>query len=245
VATAEPRIAIIGGAETLVAEALAWMLTKGGCKVVGVYPTWRELSAAMRTCRQRPQAAIVYTDDPTAGPEAVAKIKLAHPELKILLLCEVVTPSVVRCAIAERAEGVVLTSDTVEETILALRNVLEGRAVMPAGWQSVSAEMDDPLAALSVREREILSLLASGMSNKQIAGQLTISSNTVKFHLRTIYSKLGVRNRVQAMQAVGRGVLTAPEGERPLERSLDHGGKGLENADGEGLMARSDRGTSS
>ncbi len=91
-ATAEPRIAIVGGAETLVAEALAWMLTKGGCKVVGVYPTWRELGAAMRTCRQRPQAAIVYTDDPAAGPEAVTEIKLAHPELKILLLCELPTP---------------------------------------------------------------------------------------------------------------------------------------------------------
>jgi DNA-binding NarL/FixJ family response regulator len=217
VATVEPRIAIVGGAETLVAEALAWMLMKGGCKVVGVYPGWRELDAAMRTCRQRPQAAIVYTDDPATGPETVAEIKLAHPELKILLLCELATPTVVRWAIEERAEGVVLTSDTVEETILALRNVLEGRAVMPAGWQSASLRADDPLATLSAREREILALLASGMSNKQIANHLTISSNTVKFHLRTIYSKLGVHNRVQAMQATGQGAMTDPEGERPSE----------------------------
>ncbi len=199
-ATVEPRIAIVGGAETLVAEALTWMLTKGGYRVVGIYPSWRELGAAMGSCRQRPQAAIVYTEDPAAGPEAVAEIKLAHPELKILLLCELATPTVVRCAIEQRTEGVVLTSDTVEEMILALRNVLEGRAVMPAGWQSISTEGCDPLATLSAREREILALLASGMSNKQIAGHLTISSNTVKFHLRTIYSKLGVRNRVQAMR---------------------------------------------
>ena len=129
----------------------------------------------------------------------------------------------VRCAIEERAEGVVLTSDTVEETILALRNVLEGRAVMPAGWQSASAQADDPLAALSAREREILALLASGMSNKQIASHLTISSNTVKFHLRTIYSKLGVHNRVQAMQATGQGCLTEPEGERTIEHSHESG----------------------
>jgi DNA-binding NarL/FixJ family response regulator len=223
VATPEPRIAIVGGAETLVAEALAWMLMKGGCKVVGIYPSCRELDAAMRTCRQRPQAAIVYTDDPTTGPAGVAEIKLAHPELKILLLCELATPTVVRCAIEERAEGVVLTSDTVEETILALRNVLEGRAVMPAGWQSASARANDPLAALSAREREILALLSSGMSNKQIAHHLTISSNTVKFHLRTIYSKLGVRNRVQAMQATGQGAMTDPEGERPSEHPHESG----------------------
>jgi DNA-binding NarL/FixJ family response regulator len=205
VAALEPRIAIVGDPGTLVAEALSWMLTKGGSRVVGIYPSWRELGAAMRTGRQRPQAAIVYTDDPAAGPEAVAEIKGAPPELKILLLCELATPTVVRRAIEERTEGVVLTSDTVEEMILALRNVLADRAVMPAGWQSASLQSDDPLAALSAREREILALLASGMSNKQIANHLTISSNTVKFHLRTIYSKLGVRNRVQAMQAVGRG----------------------------------------
>ncbi|HXA54492.1 MAG TPA: response regulator transcription factor [Solirubrobacteraceae bacterium] len=202
-AAPEPRIAIVGGAETLVAEALAWMLTKGGCRMVGIYPSWRELLAAMRASKLRAQAAIVYADDPATGPDTVAEIKLVHPELKILLLCELATPALVRCAIEERVEGVVLTSDTAEETILALRNVLEGRAVMPAGWHAISTQGSDPLATLSAREREILSLLSCGMSNKQIAAQLTISSNTVKFHLRTIYSKLGVRNRVQATHTVG------------------------------------------
>jgi DNA-binding NarL/FixJ family response regulator len=179
------------------------MLTKGGNRVVGAYSSCRELRTLSRTGGLNLQAAIVYTDDPEAGPEAVAEIKRAHPELKILLLCEVATPAVVRCAIEEQAEGVVLTSDTAEETILALRHVLEGRAVMPVGWQAASLQEDSPLAALSEREREVLDLLTSGMSNKEIAAHLTISSNTVKFHLRTIYSKLGVSNRVQAMQAVG------------------------------------------
>lgn len=50
----------------------------------------------------------------------------------------------------------------------------------------------------------MLDLAASGMSNKEIAERLTISANTVKFHLRTIYSRLGVRNRVEAMRAMGR-----------------------------------------
>jgi DNA-binding NarL/FixJ family response regulator len=203
VAAAEPRIAIVGGAETLVAEALAWMLTKGGCRVVGIYPGWRELLGAMRASKLRAQAAVVYVEDPATGTEAVAEIKLVHPELKLLLLCQLATPALVRCAIEERVEGVVLTSDTAEDTILALRNVLEGRAVMPAGWQAISTQGSDPLATLSAREREILSLLSCGLSNKQIAAHLTISSNTVKFHLRTIYSKLGVRNRVQATHTMG------------------------------------------
>jgi DNA-binding NarL/FixJ family response regulator len=204
VAVLEPRIAIVGGAGALATEALAWMLTKSGNRVIGAYASCEELESLSRAGELNLQAAIVYTDDPEAGPEAVAEIKRMHPELKIVLLCEVATPAVVRCAIDEQAEGVVLTSDTIEEMILALRHVLEGRAVMPVGWQAASLQEDLALAALSEREREVLDLLAGGMSNKEIATRLMISSNTVKFHLRTIYAKLGVRNRVQAVQAVGR-----------------------------------------
>jgi DNA-binding NarL/FixJ family response regulator len=219
VAALEPRIAIVGEAGALATEALAWMLTKSGNRVVGAYSSSRELRSGSRAGELDLQAAIVYTDDPEAGPEAVAELKRAHPELKIVLLCEVATPAVVRCAIDEQAEGVVLTSDTAEEMVLALRHVLEGRAVMPVGWQAASLQDDAPLAALSEREREVFKLLIAGMSNKEIATHLTISSNTVKFHLRTIYSKLGVHNRVQAMQAIG-GAAAAGRG-RQEDRTED------------------------
>jgi DNA-binding NarL/FixJ family response regulator len=55
-----------------------------------------------------------------------------------------------------------------------------------------------------MREREVMELLAGGLSNEEIASHLVVSPNTVKFHLRTIYSRLGVRNRVQAVQTVSR-----------------------------------------
>lgn len=58
-----------------------------------------------------------------------------------------------------------------------------------------------PLEALSEREEEILRLLASGLSNKDIAGRVFVSENTVKFHLKNIYSKLGVNSRLQATGA--------------------------------------------
>jgi len=169
---------------------------------VGAYPSYRPLHVASRARALKLHAAIVDADDPAAGPAAVVQLRRAHPELKLLLLCEVASPTVIRCAIDERAEGVVLKSDTSEEAILALRHVLEGRAVMPVGWQAASLRLETPLAALSAREREVLDLAASGMSNKEIAERLTISVNTVKFHLRTVYSRLGVRNRVQAMLAI-------------------------------------------
>jgi DNA-binding CsgD family transcriptional regulator len=78
------------------------------------------------------------------------------------------------------------------------------RAVMPVGWQSVPIDPEGggPVESLSVREREVLELTVSGMRNREIAERLMISSNTVKFHLRKIYSRLGVHNRVQAARAV-------------------------------------------
>jgi len=206
VAATEPRIAIVGGAGALSTEALVWMLTKNGNRVVGAYPSFRALRVASRARELRLHAAIVDADDPAASPAAVAEIRRTYPELKILLLCGAVSTEVIRCAIDERVEGVVLKSDTAEEMILALRHVLEGRAVMPVGWQAASLEPEGGalIESLSARECEVLDLAASGMSNKEIAKRLTISANTVKFHLRSIYSRLGVRNRVEAMRAMGR-----------------------------------------
>jgi DNA-binding NarL/FixJ family response regulator len=178
------------------------MLTKGGNSVLGCYPDYRALETALRAEGQLPQAALVDADDPAAGPFAVAELRLGYPELKILLLCGETSPVVVHCVLEQHVEGVVLKSDSAEEVILALRHVLEGRAVMPAGWHEKSLELGSVARLLSVREREVLDLAAVGLSNREIAEHLVISTNTVKFHLREIYSILGVHNRVQASQAM-------------------------------------------
>jgi two-component system, NarL family, response regulator DesR len=204
----EPRIAIVGGGGALATEALAWLLTERGNRVVGAFADHPALTRFLATEGSADtegialDAVIVDAEDPSAGPAAVAEIRDAHPELKILLLCEAPSPAVLRCAIEEGVEGLLLQSDPVEEAVLTLRHVLEGRAVMPAGWQAASRQAIGLLGALSGREREVLELAASGMSNREIAERLIISANTVKFHLRTIYTRLGVHNRVQATQAL-------------------------------------------
>ena len=149
-----------------------------------------------------PALVVVDAEDPGAGPQAVTDLRRAYPAVKILLLCEAPSAALIRCAITERVEGVVLKSDAPEELIVALRHVLEGRAVMPTGWQRASLGSGTVALALSTREREVLDLAVSGLSNKEIAERLVISTNTVKFHLRRIYSILGVHNRVQASQAM-------------------------------------------
>ncbi len=201
-AAPEPSIAIVGGAGALVTEALTWMLTESGSRVLGAYPDFRALEAALLRGEQRPEVVVVDAEDPAAGPTAVGELRRSYPDLKILLLCESVSPTVVNCSIAQHVEGVVLKSDAAEDMILGLRHVLEGRAVMPAGWHNASLEPETTHRILSAREQQVLDLAAAGLSNKEIAQRLVISANTVKFHLRGIYSSLGVHNRVQASQAV-------------------------------------------
>ncbi|MGA9874804.1 MAG: response regulator transcription factor [Solirubrobacteraceae bacterium] len=211
----------MGRAGALATEALTWTLAKSGNRVVGVYPNVHELGSALGAGHQMLQAVIVDADEQAGRLMAVADIRHAYPELKILVLCDAVSAAVIHCAINEQADGVVLKSESIEEVVLALRHVLAGRAVMPAGWQAASLEPEPnvPLAALSAREREVLELVTEGMSNEEVAKRLVISSNTVKFHLRTIYSRLGVNNRVQAARVVSLGQETPPD----LPNSSDNG----------------------
>jgi DNA-binding NarL/FixJ family response regulator len=205
VAALEAGIAIVGGAGAFVTDALTWMLTASGSRVLGFYRDFSTLDEALRGGAPAPHVAVVDAEDPAAGAPAVAALRRAYPDLKILLLCEAVSPALVGCAIEEHVDGVVLKSDAPAEMILALRHVLEGRAVMPSGWHKASLEREAVVRVLSTREREVLRLAASGLSNKEIAEHLVISINTVKFHLRGIYCSLGVPTRRQASLAMSRG----------------------------------------
>ncbi|MDH3335247.1 MAG: response regulator transcription factor [Rhodospirillaceae bacterium] len=80
------------------------------------------------------------------------------------------------------------------ETVLA---VSEGRMVFP--FMDMSRQGADPFSGLTSREQELLASLSRGRTNQQIAGDLSISLNTVKFHLKNLYGKLDVKNRAQAV----------------------------------------------
>lgn len=197
----DATIAIVGGG-ALVSEALALMLTRSGNRVLGSYGDVHALEAALGADTRQLQAVVIDAEDPRVGPAAVAAVRRSYSDLKIVLLCEAASRAVIACAISEHVEGVVLKSDTPEDLILALRNVLAGRAVMPASWHRAPLEREAEEGVLSARELEVLDLAAAGLTNQEIAERLMISTNTVKFHLRGIYSSLGVHNRVQASQAL-------------------------------------------
>lgn len=84
--------------------------------------------------------------------------------------------------------------DFLMDTVAA---VAEGRMLFP--FLDVRAIHQNPLSTLTRRELEVLSLLAAGQSNKQIADTQSVSPNTVKFHVRNLFEKLGVHSRSQAV----------------------------------------------
>jgi|TARA_Y100000294_G_scaffold125362_3_gene116751 two-component system nitrate/nitrite response regulator NarP len=86
------------------------------------------------------------------------------------------------------------------ETVIA---VAEGRMAFP--FVDMSKPQEDPFDALTARERELLAALADGLTNSAIAREFDISVNTVKFHLKNLYGKIGVANRAQAVALYFRG----------------------------------------
>jgi DNA-binding NarL/FixJ family response regulator len=96
------------------------------------------------------------------------------------------------------------------EAIGILRQVIDGNVVYPSVMLDHLAGSTEP-ELLSERQREVLAQVALGCSNDEIAERLFISRNTVKFHLREIYARLGVRNRIEATRVAQQVVGDAPK----------------------------------
>ncbi|ETX27080.1 LuxR C-terminal-related transcriptional regulator [Roseivivax isoporae] len=103
----------------------------------------------------------------------------------------------VRQSVRLGAQGYCYQFDDPSVLFDTLHAVANGRICVP--FIDVTAINDTPLAGLTVRERELLEVLARGWTNQQIANRTGISENTVKYHLKNLYEKLGVRNRAMAV----------------------------------------------
>jgi two-component system nitrate/nitrite response regulator NarL len=142
---------------------------------------------------------------PVTGPlVTLERIRATAPGVRVVVVADAVDEALSVAARDGDLDGVVLASARGAELVAAITQVGAGHAVFPAGWlrqvrQSVESS---PLAQLSPRQREVLELLSLGMDNDQIARRLYISRNTVKFHVRTIYRRLGVHNRVEAARVL-------------------------------------------
>jgi DNA-binding NarL/FixJ family response regulator len=155
-------------------------------------------------CRYEPHLAVVGLQvDGRPWPEVCARIRHACPGIRLMLLSGGETiPR--HLAQTHGVDGVVCTDQPAREISLAVHRAARGQSVFPldAGFDGLE---------LSERERQVLDLLALGRTNREIAGELFLSPDTVKFHTRRLYRKLDARNRTDAVQRARRmGLLTGP-----------------------------------
>lgn len=145
------------------------------------------------------------------GVEAIPRLTTAAPRSRIVVLTAYDTEERVLGALRAGAAGYVLKGAGAAEIVQAIRAVAAGGSYLtPRVAARVVAQVNAPRRSttLSDRERQVLRLVARGRANKQIARDLGITERTVKFHMTSIFNKLGANNRAQAIAiAAQRGLL--------------------------------------
>jgi DNA-binding NarL/FixJ family response regulator len=147
----------------------------------------------------------------TSGIDATRKIADVIPTAKILMLTVSDEEEDLFEAIKAGASGYLLKEISIEEVADAIRAVVEGQSLISPSMASkllsefnslakrAEEKQNIPTPRLTDRELEVLKLVAQGMSNREIAGQLFISENTVKNHVRNILEKLHLHSRMEAV----------------------------------------------
>jgi DNA-binding NarL/FixJ family response regulator len=159
--------------------------------------------------RHVPDIAIMDLRMPTlGGVDAISIIVSEFPSARILVMTTYQGDVEALRALKAGARGYLLKSAVADDVPLAIRRVLQGQKYVPP---EVATALADHAAegALSMREIEVLRLIALGNSNLAAADALSISEETVKSHMKSIIAKLSARDRTHAvMIAVRRGILT-------------------------------------
>ena len=136
------------------------------------------------------------------GIDVLKEVAREQWPVRVVFLTGCITDEQVIQAIAAGAYGIVLKESAAASLIDCLRHVAEGRRWLPSSIvqpairrASAAARRISPFELLTRREKEVARLIADGLSNKEAATRLAMSEGTVKIHLHSIYSKLGVDNR--------------------------------------------------
>jgi NarL family two-component system response regulator LiaR len=137
------------------------------------------------------------------GATATRFIRQQFPHIQVIVLTSFKEGELITNALEAGAIGYLLKDVTAEDLARAIRAAHAGRATLsPEAAQALVNSANQPPAPgldLTEREREVLSLMIEGLNNTQIAGRLTVSPSTIKSHVSSILSKLGVASRTEAV----------------------------------------------
>jgi DNA-binding NarL/FixJ family response regulator len=192
---------VIAEDSVLVREGVARILADAGIEVAGSCETADDL--LLKVSSYQPEVAIVdirlpptHTDE---GLRAALEIRTRHPGVAVLVLSQYVQVGLAMKLLADSAEGVgYLLKDrigNVKDFVGAVRRVAAGgTAIDPVIVSTLLGKRrsEDPLAALTRREREVLVLMAEGSSNQGIADKLVITLRAVERYVSSIFGKLGL-----------------------------------------------------
>lgn len=165
-----------------------------------------------------------HGDDP--GLDAIpALIQAAPPGARLLLVTELTAAEVHRRAIRLGASGIVGTERPADTLFKAIEKVLEGEVWMERRLVAdlVAAPVPQPdleearIGSLTPRERDVVRLLCEGLRNKQIAGRLAVTDVTVRHHLTSVFSKLGVSDRLGLLLYASKHGMTPTHSLRPVD----------------------------
>jgi NarL family two-component system response regulator LiaR len=129
------------------------------------------------------------------GVAAASAIKAAAPTTRVLLLTSYTEGDLVQPALAAGADGYLLKTASADGVLQAVMAVAQGQQVLDA--VAVEALRQPKVSDLSLREQEVLHLVAQGLSNAEIADRLTITVRTVKAHVSSLLQKLDLQDRTQ------------------------------------------------
>lgn len=188
---------MIADKSPVVRSGLRDFITRDGrFEVVGVHPNGADFIAANE---EKPAdiGVIGWSLPDMTGGEILSALKRRHLATRLVVYTGEPGKDVLRQAVRLGAWGFISKSDEPEMVVDTITSVSRGRMSLP--YVDLQALTSDPFGELTSRERELLTALANGWTNLQIASRIGISRNTVKYHLKNLYDKLGVSNRAMAV----------------------------------------------
>ncbi len=172
-----------------------------------------------QVARSKPDVVVLDITMPRLGGlETLEKIRSLHKEAKVILLSVHNEPSFIQSAISLGVDGYVLKNGPAAEIVTAIREVMNGgKYFSPSVAREIVEQLrsprrdsENPFSLLSGREREVLHLIADGLSAKEVAVELSISTKTVEAHRTSLMRKLGVRKATELVRYALRHGLIEP-----------------------------------